>query len=862
MFKGVKRLVRSTSGSNRESGLKFWLTVLSLMKSSSTLRGSSDQEEKDVVRWVEEDVRHRRENKCIAPQSIIDSNGVDVYARVFEAIDAFIWRAMVSKPHVFTKDQNTNRYTVKIAAVRGCWFSAFLYYMWKCSSLTSDYTGSTSIGQFKIPIGLVKVFQLFAPYFDFASGTTYRHVLDFKDPVLYDNYSSVDILLPGYKYRTNFNGNPSEELNAPVSRALIAATAPFIKDVPGSYGRRVIDYSAGYLTESQVVDAHLVHWGEYYDNSDNTPEFNRIQNLFDSTICIDDIGLMAPDGSTYTTVYERFVAGPVPLFDPATAFMFGYLESDKSTATDVDMNYLFSSGLPVSRAYARNGGDLSSSNTNRKQLISMYAFMTSYAEEWVSGPASALMVKAGELSGATQFSYERVELSEYVFATILGCVIQSDSWTGSGTEIQNKLFSMVQLAWSAFIQRMFIFDSVRVCDEEYLSLADITAPVVPAFYSSSSIVTGVKMPALIAKAISCTGPIVIGNKVIMPSFGKSSCINTTFGFNKDSLDTRGWSHAVDSNGTWDPNNFWYACIMTAKSAITLTYPGSSTTIINHISEVTNTLTNNLTGVSVVFPISFGFNMSYLESALGSYYNNTYPETYGSDRWSTLSSSLLGDMACMTSRNQVYRIPFGTPTVSVPWQNNFLYASNSNVVTYRAVVAGLCIPTRKTIDVVNFGTAVYLDAPNNYDLPLFQELETGVISPQKTLQVNMNNSSNSQFYAYQYAQQMNDAAKEKKPEKPPNGGSLPKPNQLFVTTSNMLNQNVDSYSDDIAVPGQTQQRPFMTAANWLVDQAVTYTHKAVIPYAFKVAAQATYGAFNTFRFNYLGQDTGHRHHQGL
>jgi len=694
----------------------------------------------NLISLADKEIAARKTNKCIAPRVVVSDQPSDyIYLRIVRVIDEFIWRAMVNKPQLFaypTSDTINNKPRIWPSYLRGFWLSCFQYYMWKCGCFSTTYNLPTSYGGYKIPIGLAKVFQQFAPYVDTSTGSEYKFVIDAITPVVRHNYPSIDIRYGSGVKLPPFQ-SPFQYLNAPYKRFLICAS---IADQQGN-----VNFDYGALPGMQWPQDFAepipdYSWSDTINTSLALDMFRTSQSLFEGNVELDKIFKNAPDGSAYGFVIGEVTCSPVPSFSKAMTFMLGWSFLDTAVAPDQAVNYIYDKGVPVVRNPTRTD-DQVNQDVRISTLIQTYAYMTSHCSEWNDGPAKSLMLKAGELSGATSFSYRRTESSEFRFAIIVANVLRTESWSGSGSDVTNKMFAMCQLAWSAYIQRIFKYASIpHFGTETYPSYGDDDyLPVSPCFWLSSNIVSATKLPVVIARAISDIGPMRMGKRLIFPYITQNWAMNTTNGrvfSNKG--DFQGWSSAVSNVGNWDvANEYSYALDAVNLQPITLTYPGQTLPITYSLNIV----------FTIALPVyslapQLGYNLAYSQPILGDYFTNKYPETLASDRWTTVSNVQLGNLAAQLT--EVYGNIVNSTSGQYVWKNT--YIGISHTVTVAAANCSLCLSSSDMAEPAIFGTTP-LKASGSAYLPLYVDFGPAFTDPQITLQSSVNSSGNSQFQAY-------------------------------------------------------------------------------------------------------------------
>ena len=779
---------------------------------------------------LSEELHLRKVNKCLPPRVVSSPTPVDeVRSSIFKIIDEFVFRAIVLKPQLFSYTSNTSP-RVYPAALRGFWFGCFQYYMWKIGCCEGDYPLPTGYGTCSIPLGLAKVFQYFAPYVDPATGSEFRHSITVTDPNIYTDYASVDMRgILGY--RVVPWEKPWFELNSPLDRFLISAA---------NMGGQMIDYGAAEGMQATVDGPfNSVLWSEYFSAPDSTGKFRAMQSVFDSNITVNEIPSNSPDGSAHCLVLDNVIASPVPNYSKSMAFMLSPLTTDNQYAPDQDINYLYDSGIPVVRVPSRSGQQ-EPSDVKAKTLRSVYAYMTSFSQKWVPDQAKFLMLDAGDLSGATSFSYRHSEVSSYRFARVVMSAIVTDIWSGSGLEVTNKIFSLVQLAWSAYFQRLFPLACIPHATPENYGYLSQTLPVVSCYYHSSSIVTTARFPIIIAQALSKIGIIRVGTKLIFPTDWQLGRMNTTTRYDATADgSTGGWTDAVAPSGIWVPYLSPYGTTMVGISTIFLTYPRTSNAIIYNGALLVSTYNA---------AVQYGINMSLLQSLLGQAYLNSYPETLGSDRWTPLPKTVLGGIPEMLVRTYATLTTPPNPT----WQNQYL--KQTNVLTYEAVSASLCMPAQECLSSALFGlTPVRTDFNSDTDeRPLYIEYRTSYSDPSISVQASVNSSPNSQYQANVQAAAVSTAKDD------------------FAAASSVVEQRVSESSSTILSALTPAYDGIQNVATALAAQAGSYAgsqarrivNQWLMPIVIGVASQAFTGAVQYGRQLFTGRRNGNNRQRGV
>jgi len=176
-------------------------------------KGGAKKPDLTLIHKLAGQFKAERKRQCLEPiENIINGVSDGLFNRVIRIIDEFIFRIMVDTPSVFMCRNNNNDPLIPINVLRGAWWLAFMQYMFRCKCLSSDWIGPQSIGNLKIPLGLAKAFQQFAPYDDPNSGSKFRFDVGVINPVLNTTYPSVDAYT---------SGAASTNLNAPLLRHMI-----------------------------------------------------------------------------------------------------------------------------------------------------------------------------------------------------------------------------------------------------------------------------------------------------------------------------------------------------------------------------------------------------------------------------------------------------------------------------------------------------------------------------------------------------------------------------------------------------------------------------------------------------------------
>jgi len=672
----------------------------------------------------------RQKNLCISPQVIEQSDSDSVVLRVFAIIDEFIFQAMIRKPQLFVY-MNAVQPRIFINALRGYWFGSFLYYMWKCKCFSGNYDLPVIYGNAKLPIGLAKMFQQFAPFMDTTTGSLYRFSVYSYNPNIYNDYPSVDMTGPTGDPRTALTA-PFNDLNCPRTRFLIAAA---------NAGGTMVDYGSGDGVQATSFGTPtIIDWVSYLQAGTNSVEFRLMQTLFDANILLDDVPTVAPDGSAYCLVYNTNIAAPFTAFSKPIAFITSSRYDDQNGTPDDVENMIYYSGLPVVRNYNR-ALSITGQDSKVSTLIAAYAYMTSFAQTWVPGKAKFLMLDAKELSGATKFSYTRKEVSFLRFALLVNNVMRTSSWSGTDTEVSNAMFCFSELAWSAFFQRTFPCAALNHSDFELYGIYGLYLPVSSCYYLSSMAIDGVRLPATIMRALAEVGPTVVEGHVQFPSYIQSMIPNCARASRVDGVNFD-WSNALQDNGQWfpNPNTFIYGIKMPASTVVPITYPGRN-------NSFTYTTPAPVLRGSLSISTRFGINMALLQGIFAYFYVNKFPKEYSDDRFAPLPKCILGSASTMLTK------VYGTFTDAVDpiWQNYFVKSYTQT--NYTAAGSKICMPVDELVDAACFGLGnLYPPGYQDYYSPLYTDFGPALTDPIVTLQNALNSSSESQYQQFALALQ--------------------------------------------------------------------------------------------------------------
>lgn len=632
-------------------------------------------------------------NKCVNPCTNVLDAGVDnVYNRVLLAIDEFIFRAMLSKPSNFVLKGPDGRPTIGFQVLRGYWLYCFQYYMYKCDCLKSNYIDATSYGNFKIPFGLAKIFQQFAPFTDAATGSQLQYQFPVLNKTITANYMSVDA-----------NTTDPDSLGCPYARYLIHCGDKT------SAGVQLVEYAT--LGNKSILDydGYSVPFREYVAGISSTTQ-QAIQNLFSGTISVDRIPRHAPDGSAYVFYTRTAVISAVPNFraDMGVICGRGYQE----TPFDLNNNLIYDSPIPTVRVY--NGGyETGPESPGYSQTVrAVYAYVTSGSARWNVGSAITLVSSTKCFTDITDFSYRSKVVDVTAFARRLVNAYRPGVWDAVtvNNTAQNLTWMFCMSAWNSLITRIFASSSVYCTGD---------ADQNPAFWYDSLRGESTKFAPTVADIISSVGPVKVSGKIVFPYFGTVE----TFNCATNSTNV-GWTKVISTTGAWTVSSSVYGFGDSVQSAgtINITYPGTT-------NPVTRTDPPGVVYNTIMSTLGANFINSY---------QNAYPETYAIDSCSTIADEPCGRVPAMLT-NLARGIQNST---NVTWKNSLITVYGSD--TTGAVYYDYCASTDMTSEVLANNILLNPETATTSIRPLRVIPGAVIQDVTTTLQNNINSSTNSQF----------------------------------------------------------------------------------------------------------------------
>jgi len=547
--------------------------------------------------------------------------------------------------------------------LRGLWLSAFEWYIWNTGGMKTGFPGSYTFNRFKIPVGLAKIFQQYAPYVDPVTGSTYRWAFPSLSVTYNAGYASVDSNSPVVSLFT-YNSN----LNSPLLRYLIHPQA-----VIGS--GNITDLSSNGTTSWAPFVSNPQSFLNVWLEAPNASILAAAQQLFPCNVQCADIPKFAPDGSAYCNVSNYTISSPVPIFRNDIAVICCI--NAGNTPPDRYKNQLYDAPWPVVRTLDPTTGNqaVPGSLCYLQTLIHTYAYLTSFATRFVVGACSDLLKTTRCFSDINEFSYRGYKVDIAVFCNKLCQLIQVSNWPQSAfnpnADLQNAMFTMLQTCWSSLYQRLLPLDA-------------ICCSGVPAtnnfFYASTNMIDSCLLYPTMARIIGGIGPVRIKGKPYFPNLGGTL-------WNRPGA-TIGWTSAVSISGVWTVGSSSYGLGPRAAGTPILYLPTQATG------------TTALTRVDPVGVIYTAI-MCLPQALFQDYYKPLYPSAYVSDRWSTVTNEDCGSLksSCLIPVNNV-----AAPGTTAAWSNMVVTISGAEVVNN--VAAEYCVNATDVVYGAIFSLAYY------------------------------------------------------------------------------------------------------------------------------------------------------------
>jgi hypothetical protein len=634
--------------------------------------------------------KEAKSEECVDPtiQSVRASD--TTYLAVLAAIDEFLAVMMRNKPTLFTWRDATNGPTVPFNMARALYLTGFQWYMWNLQCMSSNYLGPTSIGKLKIPLGLAKIFQQYAPYCDPITGSTYRTIVNAINYNVNVEYPDVD---------TNTGGAPLTNLNAPYRRYLIHASrwsgATTYIDFCSNGNKSVTPYT------SSVTDFFLV-----YNNPTLLPEsVSRSLEAMCTTVAIQEIPKYAPDASAYCDCSPSVVSCPVPSFRAD----MGIICNGPPGLNPPDLLCMnaYDKPFPVVRI---NQGGVETTDTGAKYqtLVSVYAALTFNSTAWESGDAISLLRSCKEFRTVTEISYREATIDFTKMARKVFQIYKLGTFVNN-QEGDNTSFAFSMFAWSALFSRLVPYATLS-CS------SDIGSNI--CFWVDNLSNISFKFPAALLRVLSSVGPTVQDGKVYFPAL--ASFVNSSVANNN------GWTSTLSTTGVWNVGTTAFSLapgVTPVSGPQTISYPGSSTPV-TRVAD--GTLVYNLIPAALASQFAI--------------YQLKFPAEFQPDSMNTVSDNILGTKFGMMAPPTSNAAVIGTSA----WSNTVVQSSTYEQVL--AVQGSVCINLTDVINSAAYGILANLPSSANNIKPLVHVLESNTVEVANIIQRGLTPAGNSQYQA--------------------------------------------------------------------------------------------------------------------
>ena len=668
----------------------------------------------NVAKKIAKQMLRDQKMRCIDPTSVtIDGNADGVYGRVFQIIDEFIFRAMIDQPQLFITKQTAGDPRIGFAILRGVWITCFQYYMFRLGCTNSDYVGPSSVAGVKLPLGLAKVFQQFAPYVDPNTGSSFRYTIPLSNPFINNVYWHIDGAVTA--------GQPGTNLGSVMRRTLLHASSVT------SAGTQLQEYATMGSAPLQAFAAATTPWYTFFQTLD-AATFSAINTIGPGHISLDDLiknAPFAPDASAYSFIVNASVVSHCPLFPPDMALVVG--RGFTNGLRDYVNNVPYDAPLPVCRVPLNGAGEAAPNTAAYNQTLTQtYAYLTARSTKWVNGPADGLLRSTKCFTDVRDFSYRGVSINPAKFARKIVNVIKSTPWDDvsiSDQEKYNMLFALTAMAWTALLSRIMSSASV-VCTG--LNTTNMT------FWVDSSTTTTLRLPSVLTKIISGVGPVKVGGRVVFPMYAGGYPI-------MDTVNAGGWTSALTAAGVWNVSNNEYGLgtSASATSPINITQPNSI--------------------LPFVRTDPGGVVYSYIAarplSAYVNNYQNKFPTSFISDSWTTVNDNPCGVPYAMLCPSYAVQ----TPTANSVFTVGTLNVSGAESIS--SVQSALCVNARQTRYAAAY-SVIANPALDTSDYRALRQYSDGIcVDISTNLQASQNASENSQFQQNVKAKSREDTARE-------------------------------------------------------------------------------------------------------
>lgn len=475
---------------------------------------------------------------------------------VLQMIDKFLAAAQVEKPNLFLRPQTfasptyvgTQSPEIPFVIARSCYLMAAMEYFVRLRMIpTLSLQNVQVIPGIKLPVGLAKYLQQFAPYVDTTTGSTVR----FEFPPLpsdtmkvYTNYPDISQAISVFdpSLLTNLNAETGTYLIHPSQYVSASVThLDFVTVANHNNPSYPIDTTTNVILLDDLVPTIT------------TLQKEAVNKLFVG-VAPGDIDNYSPDASFYTQVTNRGITCPFPDFDACIA-MIGPGYVGDTANTDFGVSYPFIAGIPAI-GYRKSLGSYVNLDDKRALLMQTFATLLGNCIRYC-GPCTSVgslketvcfgKINSLEVMGVQVSPVMVVErLAQYV-ASLSNNNAEALGVVNPLSTSPTNLFGLTTTYWQAVLRRVAIWDQMVDRNNMYGG------------YAQGGASMNARFPDMLSHVVSGIGPVIIKGKLYIPYFASHPLH---------------WADVIDGTGKWNMVSNSLATITNGKCGYSV-YSGSS-----------------------------------------------------------------------------------------------------------------------------------------------------------------------------------------------------------------------------------------------------------------------------------------------